>query len=120
MLGAKKFPTQAIEASRKAVELMPDAYRYREALAKRLMENQEYEDALTEYTEAEKLAPNAFFAEQMGDQRIEIYRRQGTLLDEIGTVEEQLKNKRTMLRKLSHCRCALPRCTSSWGTYLRA
>ena len=93
LLGAKKFPTQAIEASRKAVELMPNAYRYREALAKRLMENQEYEDALTEYAEAEKLAPNAFFAEQMGDQRIEIYRRQGTLLDQIGTVEEQLKKQ---------------------------
>ncbi len=94
LLDTKKFPAEAIDASRKAVELMPNAYRYREALAKRLMKNEKYEEALTEYAEAEKLAPNAFFAEQMGDQRIEIYRRQGTLLDQIGTVEEQLEKQK--------------------------
>ncbi len=93
LLGIKKFPSKAIEASRKAAELMPDAYRYREALAERLMKNEKYEEALTEYAEAEKLAPNAFFAEQMGDQRIEIYRRQGTLLDQIGKLEEQLEKQ---------------------------
>lgn len=93
LLDTKKFPSKAIEASRKAVALIPDAYRYRETLAKRLMKNGKYEDALTEYAEAEKLAPNAFFAEQMADQRIEIYRRQGTLVAQIETVEDQLKKQ---------------------------
>ena len=77
LLDTKNFRAEAIAASRKAVELMPGVYRYREALAKRLMENKDYAAALTEYTEAEKLAPNAFFAEEMDNQRIEIYRRQG-------------------------------------------
>ena len=91
LLDTKGFPTEARIASRKAVELMPDAYRYREALAKRLMQNKQYDTALTEYTEAAKLAPNKFFAEQMDDQRIEIYRRQGTLADQIETVEAELE-----------------------------
>ena len=47
--------------SRKAVELAPDEYRYREALARRLMENKDYDAALTEYTAAAELAPNEFF-----------------------------------------------------------
>ena len=93
LLQAKKFSTEAIEMSKKAVELMPDTYKYREALAKRYLENQEYEDALKEYAEAKKLAPNAFFAEQMDDQRIEIYQQQGTLLEKIGALEDQLKQQ---------------------------
>ncbi len=90
LLETKKFPAEAIEASRKAVELMPDAYRFREALAKRLMNHKQYDDALVEYTEALKLAPNAFFAEQMDDQRIELYRQQGTLVVKIEDLETQL------------------------------
>ena len=91
LLDTKDFGTEALTASRKAVELMPEAYRYREALAKRLMENEDYEEALEEYTEAAILAPNAFFAEQMDDQRIEIYRRQGTLVDQIEAMEMELE-----------------------------
>ena len=97
LFDAKNFSTEAIAASRKAVELAPDAYRYREALAKRLMENEDYEEALVEYTEAAILAPNAFFAEQMENQRIEIYRRQGTLVAKIEALEAELeKNPRTI------------------------
>ena len=91
LLEAKTFPDKAIEASRKAVELMPDAYRYREALAKKLMNHKQYDDALLEYTEAMKLAPNAFFADQMDDKRIELYRRQGTLVKIIDGVESELE-----------------------------
>ena len=57
---------EAIAASRKAAELAPDVYRYRAALAKRLVENRDYDAALAEYTEAAKLAPNEFFAETDG------------------------------------------------------
>ncbi|MDE0638040.1 MAG: tetratricopeptide repeat protein [Candidatus Poribacteria bacterium] len=92
LLEAKKFSTEAIDASKKAVELMPDAYRFREALAKRLMSNKQYDEALLEYNEAIKLAPNDFFAEQMDDQRIELYRQQGTLVEKIEAAEEQLNN----------------------------
>ncbi len=90
LLNKRNFHTEAIAASRKAVELMPGVYRYREALAKRLMENKDYAAALIEYTEAEKLAPNPFFAEEMDNQRIEIYRRQGTLGDHIEAMEVEL------------------------------
>ncbi len=90
LLEAKKFSTKAIDASKKAVELMPDAYRFREALAKRLMSNKQYDDALLEYNEAIILAPNDFFAEQMDDQRIELYRQQGTLVEKIEAAEGQL------------------------------
>ena len=91
LLDSKDFHTEALTASRKAVELMPDAYRYREALARRLMRNKQYDAALTAYTEAVRLAPNEFFAEQMDDQRIEIYRRQGTLADQIAAIEVALE-----------------------------
>ncbi len=87
--------TEAIAASRKAVELAPDVYRYREALAKRLIENKNYDEALTEYTEATKLAPNDFFAEQMDNQQIEIYRRQGTLVEKIEDLEATLEKPDT-------------------------
>ena len=92
LLDTKNYRTEAIAASRKAVELMPDAYRYRKALAKRLMKNKDYDAALTEYTEAAKVAPNAFFAEEMDNQRIELYRRQGTLVEKIEAVETELEN----------------------------
>ena len=91
LLDTKNFHAEAIAASQKAVELMPDVYRYRETLAKRLMVNKDYAAALAEYTEAEKLAPNAFFAEEMDNQRIEIYRRQGTLVDHIEAMEVALE-----------------------------
>ena len=91
LLETKNFRTEAIAASRKATELMPDVYRYREALAKRLMKNKDYDAALTEYTEAAKVAPNAFFAEEMDNQRIELYRRQGTLVEKIEAVEAELE-----------------------------
>ena len=92
LLNTKNYRTEAIAASRKAVELMPDVYRYREALAKLLTENGDYDAALIEYTEAAKLAPNPFFAEEMDNQRIELYRRQGTLIEKIETVETELEN----------------------------
>ena len=91
LLNAKNFHTEAIAARRKAVELMPDVYRYREALAKQLMKNGNFDAALAEFTEAAKLAPNAFFAEEMDNQRIELYRRQGTLRSKIETVEAELE-----------------------------
>ncbi|MDE0685598.1 MAG: tetratricopeptide repeat protein [Candidatus Poribacteria bacterium] len=91
LLDTKDFHTEALTASRKAVELMPEAYRYREALAIRLRQNKQYDAALTEYTEAARLAPNEFFAEQMDDQRIEVYRRQGTLVDQIEAVKVELE-----------------------------
>ena len=91
LLDTKEFHTEALTASRKAVELMPDVYRYREALAKRLRQNKQYDAALTEYTEAIRLAPNDFFAEQMDDQRIELYRQQGTLVDHIEAMEIELE-----------------------------
>ena len=91
LLDAKDFRTEAIAASRKAVELAPNAYRYREAFARRLTENKDYDEALTEYIEAEKLAPNDFFAEQMADEQIEIYRRQGMLVEKIEALEAELE-----------------------------
>ena len=91
LLDTKEFHTEALTASRKAVELMPEAYRYREALAKRLMQDKQYDAALTEYTEAVRLAPNEFFAEQMDDQRIELYRQQGTLIDQIEAMETEIE-----------------------------
>ena len=94
LLDIKNYRAEAIAASRKAVELMPDAYRYREVLAKRFMENGDYAAALTEYTEAAKLAPNAFFAEEMDNQRIELYRRQGALIEKIEAVETELEKSR--------------------------
>ena len=74
---------------------MPDAYRYREALAKLLTKNEDYDAALTEYTEAAKLAPTPFFAEEMDNQRIELYRRQGTLIEKIEAVETELEKSGT-------------------------
>ena len=91
LLDTKDFATEALMASRQAVALMPDVYRYREVLARRLMQDKQYDEALTAYTEAVRFAPNAFFAEQMDDQRIEIYRRQGTLADQIELVEIALE-----------------------------
>ena len=91
LLDTKDFRAEAIVASRKAVELAPDAYRYREALARRLKEHKHSDEALTEYAEAAKLAPNPFFAEQMADQQIEIYRRQGTLVEKIEALEGELE-----------------------------
>ena len=91
LLDVKDFRAEAVVASRKAVELAPDAYRYREALARRLKEQKNYDEALTEYAEAAKLAPNPFFAEQMADQQIEIYRLQGTLVGKIEALEADLE-----------------------------
>ena len=91
LLETKTFLPESLDASRKAVALAPDDFRYREALARRLMESEDYDAALVEYTEAIKLAPNAFFAEQMDDQRIELYRRQGTLAAKIETLEAELE-----------------------------
>ncbi len=90
LLDAKDFRTEAIAASQKAVEWTPDEYRYRETLARRLMENKDYDAALTEYAAAGQLAPNEFFAEQMGDQELEIYRRQGTLVEKLEALEVEL------------------------------
>ena len=94
LLDTKYFREEAIVASRNAVELVPNEYRYRETLARRLMESKDYEGALVEYTEAAKLAPNPFFAERMTDQQIEIYRRQGTLVEKIETLEAELAREK--------------------------
>ena len=108
LLDAKNFRAETIIASRKAVELAPDEYRYRETLGRRLMENEDYNAALTEYAAAAELAPNEFFAEQMGDQQIEIYRRQGTLVEKIDELEaatesfEQQKQLAKMYLKLGN------------------
>ena len=91
LLDSKKFHSEAIVASRKAVELMPNDYQYRQMLAKRLMKNKDFDAALIEFTEAVKLAPNAFFAEEMDNRRIELYRRQGTLINKIEMVEQELE-----------------------------
>ena len=113
LLDTKYFREEAIVASRKAVELVPDEYRYREALARRLMESKDYEGALAEYTEAENLAPNPFFVQRMTDQRIEIYRRQGVLAEKIDTLEaspesfEQQKQLAKMFLKLGNVTNAL-------------
>ena len=90
LLDAKDFHAEAIAASRKAVELSPESFQYREEFADRLMENKDYEEALVEYTEAAKIAPNEFFADQMDDRRIELYRRQGTLVEKIDALEAKL------------------------------
>ncbi len=127
LLEAKKFPTEAIDASKKAVELMPDTYRFREALAKRLMNNKQYDDALLEYTEAIKLAPNEFFAEQMDDQRIELYRKQGTLVEKIEDAETQLEksglsdtDKFTQLKRLAKMYLKLSNTTYALEILLKA
>ena len=108
LLDTKNFRAEAIAASQKAVGLVPGEYRYREALARRLMESKNYEEALAEYTEAAKLAPNPFFAERMTDQQIEIYRRQGVLAEKIDGLEaspesfEQQKQLAKMYLKLGN------------------
>ena len=106
LLNTKHFRTEAIAANRKAVALEPGEYRYREALARQLMANKEYDEALTQYTEAAKLAPNEFFAEHITDQQLEIYRRQGTLVEKLEALEaepetyDQQKQLAKMYRKL--------------------
>ena len=72
---------------------MPDVYEYRKTLAQRLMKYKDFDAALKEFTEAVKLAPNAFFAEEMDNQRIELYRRQGTLVEKIETAEAELEKQ---------------------------
>lgn len=90
LLDAKDFHTEAIAAGKKAVELDPESFQYREELADRLLESKDYEEALAEYTAAANLAPNEFFAEQMEDRRIELYRRQGTLAEKIDELHAKL------------------------------
>ena len=113
LLDTKNFRAEAILASQKAVELAPGEYRYREALARRLMENKNYKEALAEYTEAAKLAPTPFFVERMTDQQIEIYRRQGVLAEKIDELEaspesfEQQKQLAKMYLKLGNVTNAL-------------
>ena len=113
LLDTKHFRGEAIAANRSAVELAPAEYSYREALGRRLMESKDYEEALAEYTEAVKLAPNPFFAERMTDQQIEIYRRQGVLAEKIEELEglpenfEQRKQLAKMYLKLGNVTNAL-------------
>lgn len=90
LLKKKKFNDEAISTIRKAVELIPDEYNYKETLAKYLMENGEFDKAITEYMVAMKLAPNEFFADKMNDKVIELYRRQGTLTEKIKALETEL------------------------------
>ncbi len=87
LLERKGLLTGAIVASRRAVALAPGKYGYRCALARRLMDNEEYDAALSEYKEAVKLAPSEFSAGRANDRMIEVYRRQGTLAEQIENSE---------------------------------
>ncbi len=89
LLNAKDFQAEAVTASRKAVKLAPTKYQYREALAKRLIEAKNFDEAITQFTEATKHASNDFFAEQMAEQQIEVYRQQGVLEDKVAELEAQ-------------------------------
>ena len=89
LLDAKDFQAEAVAASRKAIELAPTEYWYRETLAKQLMEAKNFDEAITQFAEAAKYAPNEFFAEQMAAQQIEVYRLQGVLDDKIAELEAQ-------------------------------
>ena len=92
LLKTKNFKSDAIVAMRKAVELMPEEYSYRETLAKYLTDNDEFGKALVEYNTAMELAPNQFFADKMNDKAIELYRRQGTLTEKVKELEKELEN----------------------------
>ena len=92
LLKTKNFKNDAIVAMRKAVELMPEEYSYRETFAKYLTDNDEFDKALVEYNTAMELAPNQFFADKMNDKAIELYRRQGTLTEKVKELEKELKN----------------------------
>ena len=91
LLKTKNFKKESIAAIRKAAELMPEEYSYRETLAKYLTENEEYDKALVEYNAAMELSPNQFFADKMNDRAIELYRRQGTLTEKIKEIEDELE-----------------------------
>ena len=111
LLGTREFRTDAIAASRKAVALAPGEYRYREALARRLMENKEYAAALSEYGQKhQKLAPNEFFVERS-------VRPTGLKFFGVKRVlAEQIEKSGSRLRKPLIERNYSPRCISSWGT----
>ena len=89
LLHTKDFQVEAVAAIREAVELAPTEYRYREILAKQLMESKSFDAAISQFAAAEKYAPNDFFAEQMAAQQIEVYRRQGVLGDKISELQAQ-------------------------------
>ena len=89
LLHAKDFQVEAIAASRKAVELAPTEYRYREMFGKQLMEAENFDEAITQFAEAAKYAPSDFFTELMAVQQIEVYRRQGVLGGKIAELEAQ-------------------------------
>ena len=97
LLHAKDFQVEAVAASRKAVELAPTEYRYREMLGKQLLEAKNYDEAITHFAEAAKCAPNAFFAKQMSEQQIEVYRLQGVLGGKIAKLEAQPQSFRTQM-----------------------
>ncbi len=92
LLKTKNFKSDAIVAMRKAVELMPEEYSYRETLAKYLTDNDQFDKALVEYNTAMELAPNQFFADKMNDKAIELYRRQGTLTEKVKELETEIEN----------------------------
>ena len=87
LLHVKDFQVEAVTSSRRAVDLAPTEYRYREMLAKQLMEAKDFDGAISQFAEAAKYAPTNFFAEQMAAQKIEFYRRQGVLDDKIAELE---------------------------------
>ena len=89
LLHAKGFRVKAVAATRRTVELAPTEYRYREMLAKQLMESKSFDAAISQFAEAEKYAPNDFFAERMAAQQIEVYRRQGVLGHKISELQAQ-------------------------------
>ena len=92
LFDAKDFSTEAIAASRKAVELAPDAYRYREALAKRLMENEGLCGRVSGITQPPRNSHPTHFSQNRWEiNNSKIYRRQGTLVSQIEALEAELE-----------------------------
>ena len=99
--------------------MAPGEYRYREALARRLMENKEYDAALSEYGQALKLAPNEYFVERVNDQRIEIFRHQRVLPEQI---EKAVSAPKTFDREklLAKMYLKLGNTTNAMGSLIQA
>ena len=90
LLHAKDFQMEAVAASRKATELAPTEYRYRENISQTTGRNQEFlMKQSPSLLKRRSMPPNDFFAEQMAAQQIEVYRLQGVLDDRIAELEAQ-------------------------------
>jgi tetratricopeptide (TPR) repeat protein len=79
VLNGFEFDEQALAASREAVAAGPESFQARMQLVKLLTHQSELDEALTQLDDAAKLAPNAYFAESVVDQRISLLNRAGRL-----------------------------------------